>query len=87
MPPLVRPFGGQDRHQGSTLLGNRHEARQLGGGQWYSQKVFFLNIGGDFSVFGSFLFKVIYLTLFEVFSPNSVSTLWGSYGRSKDWCP
>ena len=21
------------------------------------------------------------------FSPNSVSTLWGSYGRSKEWCP
>ena len=22
-----------------------------------------------------------------LFSPNSVSTLWGSYGRSKEWCP
>ena len=22
-----------------------------------------------------------------VFSPNSVSTLWGSYGRQKEWCP
>ena len=21
------------------------------------------------------------------FSPNNVSTLWGSYGRSKEWCP
>ena len=26
--------------------------------------------------------------LLEIFgSPNSVSTLWGSYGRSKEWCP
>ena len=24
---------------------------------------------------------------FRRFSPNSVSTLWGSYGRSKEWCP
>ena len=23
----------------------------------------------------------------SLFSPNSVSTLWGSYGRSKEWCP
>ena len=21
------------------------------------------------------------------YSPNSVSTLWGSYGRCKEWCP
>ena len=21
------------------------------------------------------------------FSPNSVSTLWGSYGKGKEWCP
>ena len=23
----------------------------------------------------------------ECFSPNSVSTLWGSYGKGKEWCP
>ena len=24
---------------------------------------------------------------YSLFSPNSVSTLWGSYGKGKEWCP
>ena len=41
-----------------------------------------------FAVFHVFLcFCLVFLFFVLCFSPNSVSTLWGSYGSSKEWCP
>ena len=48
------------------------------------------DIGGEQKVdwkWYSWVGQAMQFPRFEGFSPNSVSTLWGSYGKGKEWCP
>ena len=59
--------------------------------------VFVLGFFLVFSIVACFLLVCFWFVVFFFFfgggvsfvyvSPNSVSTLWGSYGKGKEWCP